>query len=92
MVKILVNNQLKQLVQTKEEKKIAVQYLCLGRLGFLESISPTFYKCTWSDILVPIKSLTFTASTKKLCAKLLNEKAACKMLVKLTPGTHGSKM
>jgi hypothetical protein len=35
---------------------------------------------------VPIKSLTFTSSTKKLCAKLLYEKAALKMLVKLTPG------
>jgi hypothetical protein len=34
---------------------------------------------------VPIKSLTFTASTKKLCAKLLYKKAVHKMLVKLTP-------
>jgi hypothetical protein len=31
------------------------------------------------------KSLTYTSSTKKLCAKLSYEKAARKMLVKLTP-------
>jgi hypothetical protein len=35
---------------------------------------------------VPIKSLTFTASTKKLWTKLSYEKATRKMLVKLTPG------
>jgi hypothetical protein len=29
--------------------------------------------------------MTFTASTKKLLAKLLYEKAVCKMLVKFTP-------
>ncbi len=34
----------------------------------------------------PIKSLTFNASTKKLRAKLSYEKAAHKMLMKLTPG------
>ncbi len=55
----------------------------------MESISPTFYERNCADFLAPIKSLTFTSSTKKLCAKLLYEKAAWKMLVKLTPGrTH----
>jgi hypothetical protein len=38
-----------------------------------------------ANILAPIKSLTFMASTKKLCAKLSFEKAARKMLVKLIP-------
>jgi hypothetical protein len=47
-------------------------------------ISPTFYKRICANILVPVKSLTFTASTKKLHVKLPYEKAACKMLVKLT--------
>jgi hypothetical protein len=51
-----------------------------------ESISPTFYECNCANFLAPIKSLTFTSSTKKLCAKLLYKKAARKMLVKLTPG------
>jgi hypothetical protein len=52
----------------------------------LESISPTFYKRICANILVPIKSLTFTASiNKKLCAKLSYKKATRKMLVKLTP-------
>ncbi len=54
-------------------------------LNQLESISPTFYKCICANILAPIKSLTFTASTKKLRTKLSYEKALCKMLVKLTP-------
>jgi hypothetical protein len=53
----------------------------------VESISPTFNKRICANILAPKKSLTFTASTKKLCAKLSYEKAACKMLVKLTPGS-----
>jgi hypothetical protein len=51
----------------------------------LESISSTFLKRICANILAPIKSLTFTASTKKLCAKLLYKKVARKMLVKLTP-------
>jgi hypothetical protein len=34
------------------------------------------------------KSVNYTSSTKKLCAKLSYEKAACKMLVKLTPGKN----
>jgi hypothetical protein len=38
-----------------------------------------------ANILAPIKSFTFTASTKKICAKRLYEKAVHKMLVKLTP-------
>jgi hypothetical protein len=42
----------------------------------MESISPTFYERNCADFLAPIKSLTFTSSTKKLCAKLLYEKAA----------------
>ncbi len=49
-------------------------------------ISATFFECNCAIFFVPIKSLTFTSSTKKLCAKLLYEKAALKMLVKLTPG------
>ncbi len=52
---------------------------------FLESISPTHYERICANILAPIKSLTFIASTKKLRAKLLHEKAARKMLVKLSP-------
>ncbi len=51
----------------------------------LKSISPTFYKRICANILAPIKSWTFTASTKKLRAKLLYKKPARKMLVKLTP-------
>jgi hypothetical protein len=54
----------------------------------LESISPTFKKGICANFLAPIKSLTFTASTKKLCSKLSYKKAACKMLVKLTPGVE----
>jgi hypothetical protein len=57
-----------------------------------ESISPTFYKRICANILAPIKSLTFTVSTKKLCAKLSYEKAAHKMLVKLTPGLNLIKL
>jgi hypothetical protein len=51
-----------------------------------ESISPTFYWRYCANILGQIKSLTFTASTKKLRAKLLYEKDTRKMLEKLTPG------
>jgi hypothetical protein len=51
-----------------------------------ESISPTFYWRNCANILAQIKSLTFTASTKTLRAKLSYEKGARKMLVKLTPG------
>ncbi len=51
----------------------------------LESISSTFYWRTCANILAQIKSLTFTTSTKKLCAKLSYIKGARKMLVKLTP-------
>jgi hypothetical protein len=40
----------------------------------LESISPTFYWRNCANILAQIKSLTFTASTKKLRAKLSCEK------------------
>jgi hypothetical protein len=54
-------------------------------LIFLESISPTFYWRNCANILAQIKSLTFTASTKMLRAKLLYKKGAHKMLVKLTP-------
>jgi hypothetical protein len=50
-----------------------------------ESISPTFYERNCANFLSPIKSLTFTSSTKKLCAKLSHKKATHKMLVKLTP-------
>jgi hypothetical protein len=50
----------------------------------LELISPTFYKRICANILAPRKSLTFSASTKKLRAKLTYKKAVRKMLVKLT--------
>jgi hypothetical protein len=69
--------------------------------GEQESISPTFYERICSNILAQIKSLTFTASIKKLCAKLLYKKAAHEMLVKLTlgspvtnndPGTFGTSV
>jgi hypothetical protein len=53
-----------------------------------ESILPTFYKHICASILAPIKSFTFTASTKKIRAKLSYEKASLKMLVKLTPGLN----
>jgi hypothetical protein len=36
-------------------------------------------------LLAQLRNLTFTTSTKKLCAKLSYEKGARKMLVKLTP-------
>jgi hypothetical protein len=49
------------------------------------SISPTFFERNSANILAPIKSLTFTSSTKRLCTKLSYKKAARKMLVKLTP-------
>jgi hypothetical protein len=45
------------------------------------SISPTFYWRNCANILAQIKSLTFTASTKKLRAKLSYEKGARKMLL-----------
>ncbi len=53
-----------------------------------ESISPTLYERICANILAQIKSLSFSASTKKLSAKLTYEKAARKMLVKLTPGVN----
>ncbi len=59
-----------------------------SNLFCLESISPTFYKHICANILAQIKSLTFTASTKRLRAKLLYKKAARKMLVKLTPADN----
>jgi hypothetical protein len=58
----------------------------------LESILPTFYKRICANILALIKSLTFTASTKKLRAKLLYEKAVHKMLVKLTLGSRKKEL
>ncbi len=54
----------------------------------LQSISPTFYERNCTNCLAYIKCLTFTSSTKKLCAKLSYKKAVCKMLVKLTPTRH----
>jgi hypothetical protein len=62
-------------------------FFCLNFFHYFpqELISPTFYKCICTNILAPIKSLTFTASSKKLHAKLSYDKAARKMLVKLTP-------
>jgi hypothetical protein len=50
-----------------------------------ESISPTFYWRNCANILAQIRSLTFTASTKKLRTKLSYEKGARIMLMKLTP-------
>jgi hypothetical protein len=35
-----------------------------GAVTFLESISPTFYERDFDNFLAPIKSLTFTLSTK----------------------------
>jgi hypothetical protein len=49
-----------------------------------ESISPTFYWRNCANILAQIKSLTSTASTKKLRAILSYEKGARRTLVKLT--------
>jgi hypothetical protein len=51
-----------------------------------ESIPTTFFERNCAIFFAPIKSLTFTSSTKKLRAKLFYKKAASKMLVKLTPG------
>jgi hypothetical protein len=50
-----------------------------------ESILPTFYERNCANFHVPIKSLTFTLSTKKFQGKLSYVKVARKMLVKLTP-------
>jgi hypothetical protein len=52
---------------------------------YWQIFAPTFYEGICANILVQIKSLTFTACTKMLSAKLLYEKAARKMLLKLTP-------
>jgi hypothetical protein len=52
----------------------------------LPRVNFTNILCNCANILAQIKSLTFTASTKKLRAKLSYEKGARKMLVKLTPG------
>jgi hypothetical protein len=49
-------------------------------------MSPTFYERICANILAPKKVQTLNVSTKNLRAKLLYEKAARKMLVKLTPG------
>jgi hypothetical protein len=70
-------------VEQNEESEISL--LCFAQV-FLESISPTFYRRNCANILAQIKSLTFTASTKKLRAKLSYKKGTYKMLVKLTPG------
>jgi hypothetical protein len=60
-------------------------------LPLQESISPTFGWRNCANILAQIKSLTFTASTKKLRTKLLYEKGVRKMLVKLTPKREREK-
>jgi hypothetical protein len=41
--------------------------------------------------IAPVKSLTFTSSTKKLRVKLYYKKAARKLLVKLTPGVNRTR-
>jgi hypothetical protein len=51
------------------------------------SISPTFYERICANILAPKRAQTYNVSTKKLRAKFSYEKAARKMLVKLTPGS-----
>jgi hypothetical protein len=43
------------------------------------------FEYNYAIFFAPIKILTFISSTKKLRAKLSYEKAARKMLVKLTP-------
>ncbi len=57
-----------------------------------ESISPTFYWRNCANTLAQIQSLTFTASTTKLSAKVSYEKGARKMLVKLTPGQRSDRI
>ncbi len=75
------------LEEEKREKAI-LQNLGLRKVDEKkkESISPTFYWRNCANILAQIKSLTLTASTKKLRVKLSYEKGARKMLVKLTQG------
>ncbi len=73
----------------KDNKTILIAAVKKNLMQFVwaeESISPTFYDRICANILVPLKSLTFTASTKKLSAKLLYKKAARKMLERLTRG------
>ncbi len=53
-----------------------------------ESISPTYYLQLLRRYFCAKKVQTLNLSTKKLCAKLSYEKAARKMLVKLTTGQH----
>jgi hypothetical protein len=59
----------------------------------LLSISPTFYERICVNILAPKNFQTLlNVSTKKFCTKLSHEKAAGKMLVKLTPAILPCKM
>ncbi len=58
---------------------------CFCVFNNLESNSSTFNERNCANFLAPVKNLTFTSSTKKLPTKLSYEKAARKMLMKLTP-------
>ncbi len=49
-----------------------------GSFVVQDSISPTFYELNCANVHVPIKSLTFTSSTKKLHGKLSYVRAARK--------------
>jgi hypothetical protein len=51
-------------------------------------ISPTFYEQLLRQNPSAKKYQTLIVSTSKLCKILLYEKAAGKILVKLTPGLH----
>jgi hypothetical protein len=52
------------------------------------SISSAFYKRICANILELIKVQTSNVRTRKLCTKLMYEKATCKMTLKLTPGVN----
>ena len=51
-------------------------------------ISPTIYKQLLRQFPCAEKIQTYSVSTKKLLKRLLHKKAACKMLMKLTPIVH----
>ena len=65
-------------------KKISSKYIL--DYFILKSISPTIYKQLLRQFPFPKKLQTQTVSTEKLQKALLYKKAACKMMVKLTPG------
>jgi hypothetical protein len=63
--------------------------VALHALAALVSISPTFYHQLLCQNPFAKKLRAQIVSTYKLCKKLLHEKAAHKILVKLTPGYLG---